>query len=414
VLLIAARPVYAQEEGQLPPDSTAKTEAKADTLPVAGWDPDSKNSFFVQDPSGNFRLNLGAYSQPRFTLNKNHNGADGSTETETGWSINRTRIFFQGHATEALNYALVLNVGLDGQVEVQQSYVSYLVNIDYFHGKLLHIKGWSLDVGRQFLAASREDWQDPADLLAMECSAVIITFGLGNSLGVQFHHLVSTRFRWWAALSNGAYGARVQFGDEQATSNILFSGRLDWQLVGEDWRVWNDLIGRRDRPFGVMIGVAPSFMVKGTGTSVPVGESSGQVNVDLSVNGEGFQALTSLVITGRNPATDSSGVSGDSFTNIGFLVQGGYFVSNHFQVFARYQLVSPGSQPGDLEVFSAPGFGINYLPFKWTNRMKFTVEVDHLFGAINNTLVAPSPELGWVPSDARGQTLFRIQFQYGF
>jgi len=104
----------------------------------------------------------------------------------------------------------------------------------------------------------------------------------------------------------------------------------------------------------------------------------------------------------------------DSFSNYGLLLQGGYFVAEHVQVYGQYNFISPGDQPGDLESFNSITAGVSYFPFLWTNRWKFSAEVGHLFDALNDTIVEPSGSLGWLPSDEPGQTYFRVQAQFGF
>jgi len=76
-------------------------------------------------------------------------------------------------------------------------------------------------------------------------------------------------------------------------------------------------------------------------------------------------------------------------------------------------LHSPGNQPGDLEAYNAPGIGLSFFPFG-LRRWRFSAELNHLFSALNRTIVGFVPELGWLPSDSRGQTSLRFQAQFGF
>jgi hypothetical protein len=75
--------------------------------------------------------------------------------------------------------------------------------------------------------------------------------------------------------------------------------------------------------------------------------------------------------------------------------------------------LSPGDQSGDLEACSAPGIGVSFFPFE-NRRWRFSAELNHLFGALDRTIVEPAPELGWLPSDRPGQTSLRVQAQFGF
>jgi hypothetical protein len=56
---------------------------------------------------------------------------------------------------------------------------------------------------------------------------------------------------------------------------------------------------------------------------------------------------------------------------------------------------------------------VSFFPFQ-NRRWRFSAELNHLFGTLNDTIVEPAPELGWLPSDSPGQTSLRFQAQFGF
>jgi len=264
---------------------------------------------------------------------------------------------------------------------------------------------WNLTVGQQFIPLSREDWQYAPDNVAMDFSANDYTFAVGTSLGLVLQGTLSDRLRLWFAASNGAFSAKGENpGIDE--SDVLLNGRVEIQLVGSDWSVWDDVIGRLGRPFGVMVGFAPAYQIRaGHGVTIP---RESQVNLDVSINGGGYQALIAGSWTGRSPE------GADRFSNYGFMAQGGYFLTQTWQPYVRYDLVSPGDQPGELETFHAASAGINWFPFPATNQWKFSLEAGHLFSALNRTIVSPSGSLGWLASDEDGQSLVRVQAQFGF
>jgi hypothetical protein len=187
------------------------------------------------------------------------------------------------------------------------------------------------------------------------------------------------RHRFWAALSNGAFGGKRTFPDNEP-ADIAVTGRWEYQFVGKD---------KEPDP----------------ATTI---DSGAQLSFDLSFNGNGYQAMVAGSMTWREPQV------GDAFYNYGILVQGGYFVAEKLQVYGQYNLISPGDQPGTLEDFHSITAGVSYFPFVRTNRWKFSGELGYLFDAINNTLVTPSGTLGWLASDEDGQLYARIQAQFGF
>jgi hypothetical protein len=371
-----------------------ETQTLVESQPVAGYDIDHFNPFFIQDPTGQFRLNIGAYAQVRYEVDVRGGEPEEGDPVETGWALNRARLFFQGRYSDSFDFRIAVNVNSQEEFDLQQAYFTY-----YF-GDV-----WQLWVGEQFFNSMREDWPDPTMTMSMENSAVDFTFALGPAFGAFLRRAPTGKTQWWLALNNGAYGSRRVFTDTEQSDIMLF-GRLDYQVAGTDWTVWDDLIGGRGRAFGVLLGISPGVMVRDS--EIPgLSETATQVNADVSVNGDGYNVLLAGVWT-KHDFKD-----GPSYSNYGVYFQAGYFFTRRWQGYVRYDFVSPGDQPGDLEDYSAPGIGVNFFPLE-NRRWRFSAEINHLFGEIDRTIVEPSPELGWLPSGEPGQTSFRIQAQFGF
>jgi hypothetical protein len=381
----------AQEE-----TDSAVVRPPVEAEPVAGFDSTAFNPFFIQDPTGQFRLNIGAYAQVRYQVTARNGVPDSAKPVEAGWNLNRARFFFEGRYSDDFDFRVALNVGSDGQVGLQQAYLRY------FFGEV-----WELWVGEQFYNSMREDWPDPTQTSSMDNSAVDYTFALGTAFGAFLHRVPVGKTRWWLALTNGAYGSKRTFGEAEEESDVMAFARLDYQFIGTDWSVWDDLIGGPGQPFVVMVGVSPGYMVRNSNTSGQ-SEDQAQLNVDLNVNGDGYQVVLAGVWAGHYPKDGSP-----SFSNYGVYLQAGYFFTPHWQGYARYDFVSPGNQPGNLEAYNAPGIGVSFFPFT-TRRWRFSAELNHLFGTLDNTIVEPIQELGWLPSDSPGQTSLRFQAQFGF
>jgi hypothetical protein len=365
----------------------------ADTeIPLtAGYEKNSTNGVFIRSKDGQFRLNIGLYTQARYDIN--WRGAPvGEDDVERGFSLNRTRFFLEGQYTPKFAYHFRVNIDDEADFSLLVGYVQYNIG-----------EKWNLRGGRQFIAMSREDWMLPQDTLTTEFSPNDFTFAVGSSNGVQANY-EAERTRFWLSLNDGAYGAKKDFPDNEMT-DVALTGRWEYQIRGREWSVWDDLVGRRGRPTGALLGLAGGYQVEEDASAL---DSSAQLNADISFNGDGYQAMAAGSWTWRDP--DAT----DSFSNYGLLVQGGYFVAEHVQVYGQYNFISPGDQPGDLESFNSITAGISYFPFLWTNRWKFSAEVGYLFDALNETIVEPSGSLGWLASDEPGQTYIRIQAQFGF
>jgi hypothetical protein len=374
------------------PCTVAQEEPRADEVPLtAGYDKADGGGFFIRSKDEKFRLNMGLYTQARYDVNWREAPA-GEDDVERGFSLNRTRFYFEGRYTPRFNYHFRVNIDDEGDFSLLLGYMQYNIG-----------EKWSLAAGRMFIAMSREDWMWAEDTLTSEYSANDFTFAPGASIGVQASYQAE-RTRFWVSLNDGASGAKGGFPNNDP-SDIAFTGRWAYQIEGRDWSVWDDLVGRRGRARGMLLGLAGGYQVDEDSSAFA---GSAQLNADFSFNGNGYQAMVAGSWFWHEPDT------GESFSNYGLLVQGGYFLTEHVQIYGQYNFISPGDQPGDLEDFNAMTAGFSYFPFLWTNRWKFSAEVGYLFDALNDTIVDPSESLGWLASNEPGQTYFRIQAQFGF
>ena len=356
---------------------------------IAGYDKNSDNGFFFNTKDESFSLNIGAYTQARYDLNWRDTPTDDDI-VEEDFYFNITSLYFIGQLTRTFDYHLRMNYDDEGKSDLQIAYLQYNINDQ-----------WTLRAGQQFVAISREDWMFPQDLLTTDFSANDATFAYGAPVAIQSHY-EGKKQRFWAALSDAAIGGKVQVEKRRDTT---LTGRWEYQVSGRDWSIWDDIVGRRGRSKGILLGLAG---VQQPGENESGSGKSAQLNVDLSFNGDGYQVMIDASLTRLEPRHV------DSFINYGILAQGGYFFTTHLQAYTQFDLVSPGDQPGELEIFHSITAGVNYFPFPWRNRWKFSLEVAHMFDIINKTIVEPSRSLGWQPSDEKGQTYLRLQAQFGF
>ena len=387
----AAKPPPAEVVAEPPPDVKVDAEEPQVEHDIAGFDKGNFNGFFIQSRDEQFRLNIGAYTQFRYNLVWRETPSAGDRKFESGFVVPRTRFFFEGKMTDLIEYQLRVNIDDTGDFSLLIAYAGY--NFKNYHLRAVRNHGaWNLRVGRQFIAISREDWTYAQDILTTEFSAVDQAFAVGSVDGLQAFY-GKDRGRMWFALSNGASGGKEDFPNN-ATSQALVSARGEVQLLGDDWNTFNDLVGRKGRSLGVLLGIGSGYTVAGPNAPAGTPQHSGQVTVDVSVGGDGFQAMAYGVWSWAAVGTAQS--------TWGLMAQAGYFIFEPWQVYAQYSLVHPGRIAG-LIPFNALTIGTSAFPFNWTNRIKLSLEGALLFNAINSTLVNPTPQNGWLPADAGNQ-----------
>lgn len=392
--LIPAQAAVAQQAEEVSSDSI---EASTDSKITAGYEKNGWNGFWIGTEDGEFRLTIGAYTQVRYNMNWRTRPDTAQTDERDftkGWSVPRTRVIFDGNFTKDVYYHFRVNINSESDFELGAAFAQVGLSEE-----------WNVRVGRQWLALSREDWMFPQDLASIEYSANDFTYAIWTSLGAQAHYKAE-KTRLWFALSNGAFGGRQGFPAAPEASDGMVSSRFEIQVSGDDWSVWDDLIGRRGRASGILLGVSGAYQIRDKETT-PY-RNAAQLNADIGFNGSGYNLFFAGSWTTRETQ--------DAEWNhaYGFVGQGTYFVSNHTFLYGRFDGVVAGTALEASEDFTSYSAGVGWLPFLWTNRWKVNAEVGYLPQVMNRTLVEPSGMLGFLSSDEKNQWTVRLQFQFGF
>lgn len=340
---------------------------------------------YVADAQGRARLGVTGYVQLRADFNERED------DTTTRFDLERFRLIFEGQVTK--HWLVHVRLGLNDGTEfgVPLAYITWQPT-----------ERLSLSFGQQFIAVSREDWMFAEDLLTTEYSANDSVFGTGVGEGLQAAYQ-GRRDRIYAAINSGDLGPRTEFLGQVANAEWSLSGRYERQLATTDWSTWDDLIGRTGNPRGVLIGagLAVSHISEGDD-----GRDDVLGTIDVSYSWGRGQALA--YGTARRTRRDD----GTSFTQYGFLTQAGHFVKPTLLAYGRYELVAPGSQPGSHETYQSVTLGCSYLPFRWTNRARLSLEASQLFTGISRTIVPAGPALGFL-SSSEPQLYVRLQSVIG-
>lgn len=373
--------------------AAAQDVEPTDVQRVAGYDKNGFNGFFIQNPSGDFRLEIGAYSQFRynFTFRQDAEGED--IPVEHGFSVPRTRFLFTGQWTDRLPYHVRLNVNGTGTIELLVAFQQFNFGKDNSH---------YIRAGRQFVPMSREDWMYGQDYLGIEFSENDFTYALGPSSGLLYFHGLD-KVRYWFSVTNGAVGGKEDFPSREV-SDFMATFRFEGLVAGDDWGGFDDLIGRRGRPFAIMWGVAAGYQGKYRDGVDP--RDAGQAITDLSFSGNGYHVLLSGIYTWRIPQGE------DTIHDLGVLAQGSYFIHPMVAPYVRYNFLHR-FEDDSIDPWHSLAAGFSVLPFTWTNRMKINIEASYALQGINTTVVAPDGMLGWLASD-EPQWALRMQTQFGF
>ena len=365
---------------------------------TAGYDTTQYHPVFIQSQDGNYSLNIGLYTQFRYNATYQADVPDSIDAMARGYNLARTRIFFEGNLTKKFYYHTRININPTGKFELIAAYLQWNMNN----------KMW-IRAGRQFMALGREDWMYPQDLASVEFSANDFTYAIWSSFGFQFRHVPSDKFRYFLSVGNGAYGGRQGFPAPEPT-DVTVIGRGEWNILGKGWGTWDDMVSRRGKDLGFLLGFSAGNSIRQQSMLMPGDwKSASQFNLDFSAAGNGFHFFLAGSLTSRNYEDGSL----DNSIN-GLYSTLGYWMCKSWFAYGRFDFVGKGDFTGASENYVAPGVGVSYYPFAWTNRTRFTLEYNALPATITNTIVEPDGQLGWTASPYGAQQSIRLQLQFGF
>ena len=371
-------------------DTRANLQGSAAT---AGYN----DGFFIASPDGNFKLKISGELQNRWAYNWLSTRAMTNSLTGTappgapaqtfeneavskaawGFEVRRAKLQFSGHIVDpGWQYALTIayqqyfgsnefpvsgangansttgTLSSGGGVTGGDNYAGGLTIENGYIERDLGA-GFSLQVG-QFKSPFLHEWLvSSRDQLAAERSIVNAMFGTGWTQGLQLNWS-NDQFRAMLSYNDGANNANLgaisgtsgfSTGNEGAGFTAwAFTGRGEWVVFG-NWKQFSDFSSMRGEGAGLMVGAAMNWQSGGQWATSTV---PGNPNPPQSGNAEAkFLAWTldatwdlggaSLYSAWVMNTAYSNTWGQASINSFGSIVQGGYFISDTVELFARWE-----------------------------------------------------------------------------
>lgn len=342
---------------------------------------------------------VGGYLMFRYVLNSRDSvpptlppGPVGE-DLSVGFQNAKIKLSVAGQINEEFGYSALVNTRLsDGTIELQEAIASYKVN-----------ENWAVRWGQFKLPLLREETVGDVFQLAADRSAMNSEFTQSRSQLVQAGYSAE-KFRFYAAFSDGLATLNTDF-NSSVEADYAFTGRGEWMFAGADWARFNDFTSWRGAPFTGMVGAAAHWQ-SGGDTDNTFDQSLFEVTADASVEGNGWNGFAEFVYRAFEPA------AGADVDDIGFLVQGGIFLNEAWELFARYDAVFADSNAGDD--FNTITAGVNYYVIPESHALKFTLDLQYFLDEQAASIVAPNTLVGLQPSGEDGQFVVRLQAQLRF
>jgi hypothetical protein len=346
---------------------------------TAGWN----KGFFLASPDGNFKLNVGGQLQTRWAYNwmssrdmnnsstggaataANNFGTQGVAKAAYGFEVRRAKLEFSGHVVDPswqyavtfayqqffgsnTNSAAANNPG-GGGVN-QGDGTAGLMGLENAYIKKDLGNGFSVQVG-QFKSPFLREWLVSSKYqLAVERSLVQTLFSTGWTQGLQLNWN-NDNLRAMVSYNDGANNANLgstsgtnvgSFGNANGGVGFTqwaFTGRVEFMAFG-NWAQFDDLTSMRGEGSGLLVGGGINWQ-RG-------GEQEAIAGIPANANGDGEFFGWTLDATwdlgGANiyaawvmNTSYSLPVGQGDINSYGIVVQGGYFITDTIELFARWE-----------------------------------------------------------------------------
>jgi hypothetical protein len=416
----------------------------------AGWDR-AKGGFYIESGDGNFLLNLRGQFQARFVYDS-RNTVDSPTVPpgdEWGFEMRRVRLHFAGHVVDPSWTFQITPVW--GRIAAGNLVGTANGGLDNAWVRKDLGDGWGVKIGQFQPLFTREESISSAQQQAVERTTLNEIFSVRYSQGVQleFGGREEDRFRAAAfygdgfragatllpvasALPAGTFGGTANTTFNTNMAKYAFSGRVE--MLGDgSWSLMRDFSSFRGKGSGWLVGVGAMAQALEAPTIAPLSpeatDSMWQVLADASFKFDGsslfFGGFYRHVALAGEVATRDGGTS-DGMDQFGFIAQGGVFVSDRVELFARYEWGDT-----DTDKFRTALTGIHYenasmltVGLNWfvsgDHSLKWSTDFGYAFDPVGDFTVAGADWLLDVAATTGdgtandGQWVLRSQFQWLF
>lgn len=378
----------ADEVRALVQDVLADADTRASLLQsgmTAGYD----GGFMVGSSDGAFSLKINGQTQVRYVWN-NQDDLAGNDSSQAGFEIRRAKLGFSGHVydnTWKYNVRGAFSNG-SGVFTLDNAYIAKDMG-----------SGWMLRLGQFKGPVLREELVSSSRQLLVDRSLVNEKFNQGYMQGIEISRSYD-QCRWAAMFSDGVGSANTTFVSDLVEFGLSFRTEF---LINGNWDQFKDFSGWRGGEFGLMVGGAIHYQESESGTLANETELT-LYTVDVSAEWDGANAFAAFIYSDTDPATNNENAWG-------FIVQGGFFLSDDWEIFARYEFGDQDDNNAAIDDLSLITFGVNKYwakhGMKWTT--DFGIGLDPISAYWGGTSAAGG--VGWRADSGTQSDQFVIRSQ---
>lgn len=423
-------------------DSQTRTSLQDNGM-MAGYK--SGKGFFLSNQDGSFTMRIKGQVQVRWVMNYNKAdfglaaGTDNSPKTNWGFQIRRAKVKFQGNVVDP-TWQYQVNGAFNGNGAFTFEEVMITKDME---------NGFSVTAGQFKTPFTREELVSSSEQLAVERSLVNEFFNADRMVGLDVMYKTDN---WSAEVAYGnGFGTAIAGSQSARSTNWgdsptrwSFAGRFQYKISG-DWSDFDSFTSKPGDDQAIMIGVAAvgqqynnNENLNNTlyilGGLLPVGVNTNLdgstvygLTADVSAKFGGLSLFGAVTwqhydLNGR---VNGQAFSLDTTNPWGFVLQGGYSLTDQWEVFGRYEYSSSdtgsfsGAIAGGLIPVTVQGpdaqismitLGVNYFI---NSNVKFTADWGINFHDDLTGFEQPVAT-GWDDSRDSDQWVLRAQLQLLF
>jgi hypothetical protein len=374
-------------------------DAEARTSLLAAGDAGHDGKFFIAGDG--FRLNIGGGMQFRYYANFRDDNNAPEDDFSNGFQTNDTRLNFSGTVHKDWSFFVEAKFDKDGGgATLLDAYAAYTF-----------ANGVGLGMGQVKAPILREDMTSDFKQLAID-RAPSTDFVRHDRVKALWLSYSAESWRTWVTFNSGANTDNTDF-NSLSNADYAFSGRVEFLFSGK-WDQFADFTSPKGSDFGSMLGLAAHYQgPHNTPDPADVDVSVLLYSADLGLEGDGWNFFGSVI--GRHIDADSFG--GDSeLDDFTFVLQGGVMLSDHWELFGRFDALMLDDDRGtDEDFYSFLTVGVNN--YFAGHAAKATFDVVYSFektSDLSGLGLLPNTDQGLLGDTEEGEFVLRAQFQLMF
>jgi hypothetical protein len=350
------------------------------------------------------RLKASIHLQMRYNFNKR--GSDSTTlaapddDITIGFTNRRTKLGLSGDVTETISAKVKFGFSQStGSGALESAELKWKAS-----------DSWTLRVGQFKPGLLREENISSSKQLTVDRSAMNETYNQDFTQGIE---IAKTEDDWRLSLSfNDGFGSDNTYALSPSESDYGLTARGELKFGHASWSELSQFTSWRGANGGFMIGAGIHYQSMGnTAPSTMPSTDLQTITVDASLIGDGWNIFGAGVWRSMDSGPTTR-------TDAGFVFQGGVFVSDLDEFFARWDMIMPSSSApvvvgtsGNKE-FQAFTVGWNHYIIPESHAAKFTLELQHYPDPTTESIVKIKGNL--LPDSTGDQFAVTAQFQLLF